>query len=74
MSNLYLDFARQDGKKQKENHGTNVTIIPKTKRRKYGMKELIKSETVHMDLLFLPQERFDDQRMIQLKLQWTRHR
>ena len=26
-------------KKQKENHATKVTKIPKTKRQKYGMKE-----------------------------------
>ena len=29
------------GKKQKENHATKVTKIPKTKRRKYGMNETI---------------------------------
>ena len=37
---LCLHFARQDGqdgKKQKENHASKVTKIPKTKRRKYGM-------------------------------------
>ena len=28
-----------DGKKQKENHATKVTKIPKTKRRKYETKE-----------------------------------
>ena len=39
---LCLHFARQDGqdgKKQKENHATKVTEIPKTKIRKYGMNE-----------------------------------
>ena len=41
---MCLHFARQDGqdrKKWKENHATKVTKIPKTKRRKYGMKETI---------------------------------
>ena len=37
--NLCLHFARQDGKKWKEYHETNVTKIPKTKRQKYGMTE-----------------------------------
>ena len=36
LRNLCLHFARQDGqdekKKQKENHPTKVTKIPKTKR------------------------------------------
>ena len=32
LRNLCLQFARQDGKKQKENHATKVTKIPKTKR------------------------------------------
>ena len=39
---LGLHFARQDGqdgKKQKENHASKVTKIPKTKRRKYGMNK-----------------------------------
>ena len=43
---LHLHFARQDGedgKKQKENHTTKVTKIPKTERRKYGMKETKRS-------------------------------
>ena len=39
--NLCLHFARQDGKKRKENHATKVTKIPKTKRRKYGMNETL---------------------------------
>ena len=39
LRNLSLHFARQDGKKQKENHATKVTKISKTKRRKYGMNE-----------------------------------
>ena len=42
LRNLCLHFARQDGqdgKNRKENHGTKVTKIPKTKRRKYGMNE-----------------------------------
>ena len=42
LCNLCLHFARQDGqdgKKQKENHAAKVTKIPKSKRRKYGMKE-----------------------------------
>ena len=39
LHNLSLHFARQDGKKRKENHSTKVTKIPKTKRRKYGMDE-----------------------------------
>ena len=42
LLNLCLHFARQDvqdGKKQNKNHGTKVTKIPKTKRRKYGMNK-----------------------------------
>ena len=42
LRNLCLHFARQDGqdgKKQKENHASEVTKIPKTKRQKYGMNE-----------------------------------
>ena len=31
----------QDGKKRKENHTTKVTKMPKTKTRKYGMKETL---------------------------------
>ena len=41
LRNLCLHFARQDGqdgKKWKENHATKLTKIPKTKRRKSGMK------------------------------------
>ena len=30
LHNLSLHFARQDGKKRKENHSTKVTKIPKT--------------------------------------------
>ena len=30
------------GKKRKENHATKVTIIPKTKRRKYGINKNIR--------------------------------
>ena len=29
------------GEKQKENHATKVTKIPKTKRRKYGMNKTL---------------------------------
>ena len=39
LYNLCLHFARQDGqegKKQKENHASKVTKIPKTKSQKYG--------------------------------------
>ena len=43
LRNLFLHFARQDGKKRKENHETKVTKIPKTKRQKNGMNETIKS-------------------------------
>ena len=43
LHNICLHFARQDGqdgKNWKENHATKqVTKIPKTKRRKYGMNE-----------------------------------
>ena len=42
LFNCCLHFARrdrQDGKKCKENHATEVTKIPKTKSRKYGMNE-----------------------------------
>ena len=42
LRNLCLHFARQDGqdiKKQKENHATKVTKIPRNKRQKYGMNK-----------------------------------
>ena len=39
LHNLCLHFARQDGKKWKENHTTKVTKIPKTKSPKYGMNK-----------------------------------
>ena len=39
LRNVGLNFARQDGKNQKENHATKVTKIPKSKRRKYEMNE-----------------------------------
>ena len=39
LRNLCLHFARQDGKKRKENRATAMTKIPKTKRRKFGMIE-----------------------------------
>jgi len=39
--NLCLHFARQDGKKRKENHATKVTKIPKDNRRKYGMNKTL---------------------------------
>ena len=39
LYNLCLHFARQDGKKEKENHATKVTKIPKTKRQISGMNE-----------------------------------
>ena len=42
--NLCLHFARQDGqdgKNWKENDATKVTIIPETKRRKYGMNKTL---------------------------------
>ena len=49
---ICLHFARQDGqdgKTQKENRATKVTKIPKTKRRKYGMNEIIfDDQTIHM--------------------------
>ena len=41
LRNLCLHFARQDGKKRKENQATKVTKIPKTKRQKYGMNETL---------------------------------
>ena len=44
LFNFCLHFARQDGqdrKKRKENHGTKVTKIPKTKRKKYGINETL---------------------------------
>ena len=44
LHKLCLHFARQDGqerKKQKKNHATKETKIPKTKRRKYGMNETL---------------------------------
>ena len=44
--NLCLHFASKDGqegKKQKENHATKVTKIPKTKRWKYGMNKTLMS-------------------------------
>ena len=43
--NICLHFARQktdrQKKKQKENHTTKVTKIPKTKRRKYGINKTL---------------------------------
>ena len=45
LRNLCLHFARQDGKTEKnrkENHATKVTKIPKTKRRKHGINEILK--------------------------------
>ena len=39
LFDVCLYFARQDGKKKKENQATKVTKIPKTKRRKYGMNK-----------------------------------
>ena len=39
LRKLSLHFARQDGndkKKRKDNHGTKVTKIPKTKRKNMG--------------------------------------
>ena len=52
LYNLHLHFARQggqDGKKQKGNHTTKVTKIPKTKRRKYGMNETLDAtRTMHV--------------------------
>ena len=41
LRNVCLRFARQDGKKWKENHATKVSKIPETKSRKYGMNETI---------------------------------
>ena len=46
LHNRSLHFSRQDGqdgKKQKENHATKVTKIPKSQRRKYGMNETLVS-------------------------------
>ena len=39
LGNLCFHFARkdgQDGKKQKENHATKVTVIPKPKDKNMG--------------------------------------
>jgi len=44
LRNLCLHFARQygqDEKKQKENHATKGTKIPKTKRQKCGMNKTL---------------------------------
>ena len=42
LHNLCLHFARQDGQDgKKQINATNVTKIPKSKRRKYGMNETI---------------------------------
>jgi hypothetical protein len=44
LRNLCLHFARQDGqdgKKLKENHATKVTKVPKTKRPKYGISDIL---------------------------------
>ena len=38
-------------KKQKENHATKVTKMPKTKRRKYGMNETIVQHILWVDEL-----------------------
>ena len=45
---VYLLQGKME-KKGKENHGTKVTKIPKTKRRKCGMNEIIiDDQTIHM--------------------------
>ena len=44
-------WARQK-KKQKENHATKVTKIPKTKRRKYGINETQESMILHIAIYF----------------------
>ena len=41
LCNLCLHFARQDEKRQKKDHPTKVTRIPKTIRQKYGMNETL---------------------------------
>lgn len=46
LCNLCLHFARQDGKKRKENHATKVTKIQKTKRQKYGMMKHMKQNKI----------------------------
>ena len=54
--NLCLHFARQDGqdeKNRKENHGTKVTKIPKTKRRKYRMNKTFNINGFHLQYLHL---------------------
>ena len=56
LRNLCIHFARkdeQDGKKQKENHATKVTKIPKTKRQEYGMNETIVDKTINRHALVL---------------------
>jgi hypothetical protein len=52
LRNLFLHFARQDGKKLEENRSTKVTKIPKTKRQKYGMNE---TKELNWNHLFTPQ-------------------
>ena len=50
LHNLCLHFARQegqDGKNRKENHASKVTLIPKTKRRKYEMNETFVKNLTH---------------------------
>ena len=51
LGNLCLHFARQDGqdrKKCKEDYATKVTVIPKTKRRKYAMNETLITSKVNV--------------------------
>ena len=49
---LCLHFARQDGKKRKENHATKETKIQKNKRRKYGMNETYNAKFYILNIIY----------------------
>ena len=53
LCNHCLHFARQDGQ---DRNATKVTIIPKTKRQKYGMNETNIEFSICLDLLIFPSQ------------------
>ena len=53
LRDLCLHFARQDGQ---DRNATKVTIIPKTKRQKYGMNETNIEFSIYLDLLIFPSQ------------------
>ena len=53
LRDICLHFARQDGQ---DRNATKVTIIPKTKRQKYGMNETNIEFSICLDLLIFPSQ------------------